>query len=481
MKPELSVAIIFKNEIGCLERCLRSIQPLKERVSCEIVMADTGSTDGSRGVAEKYADILFDFPWIDDFSAARNAVFGRCSGRWALVMDCDEWLDPSLDELVDFLRASGRGTDNAGMVVQRNYVSHELDRYTDFMMLRLLRMDAKPRYIGAIHEQPICNEMLPIAHTLRRTVLHHDGYVMLNDGSEAGKAKRARNVALLRTEIKEDPNNLRRLMQFIESGENEPDYDDVLHRALTIAEEESEHWQAYGPAVFRYAVLHAYTNKLSELDRWVETAERLFSDSYFTRIDIRFAQFAIAYQTENWREAVRYGEAYLEACAAAIDDPIAYKESSVSAFQCTDLYWQQSVRLRLAGAYYHLGRAVDALPLLEQTDWALLDPIYIQYFLRLLQEMEKNADVEVKPLVLACWRVISARTDARATECIQAFREICTVSFEESRPAQAVPPELRDLAERVRAILLKLPPDDPMAVELKSSETYQKIAFLIEG
>ena len=88
-KPVLSIGIIFKNEIRCLERCLKSLQPLREAVPCELVMADTGSDDGSREIAEKYADILFDFPWINDFSAARNAVMDRSTGAWFLTLDAD--------------------------------------------------------------------------------------------------------------------------------------------------------------------------------------------------------------------------------------------------------------------------------------------------------------------------------------------------------------------------------------------------------
>ena len=57
-KPFLSIGIIFKNEIRCLERCVKSLAPLREAVPCELVMADTGSNDGSREVAEQYADIL---------------------------------------------------------------------------------------------------------------------------------------------------------------------------------------------------------------------------------------------------------------------------------------------------------------------------------------------------------------------------------------------------------------------------------------
>ena len=72
-KPFFSIGIIFKNEIRCLERCLKSLQPLKNAIPCEIVMADTGSTDGSREIAEQYADVLFDFEWVDDFSAALSS------------------------------------------------------------------------------------------------------------------------------------------------------------------------------------------------------------------------------------------------------------------------------------------------------------------------------------------------------------------------------------------------------------------------
>ena len=91
--PLISIGIIFKNDIRCIERCLKALQPLRDAVPAELVIADTGSTDGSREVAEKYADILIDFPWIDDFAAARNSVLKRCSGKWFMFVDTDEYLD----------------------------------------------------------------------------------------------------------------------------------------------------------------------------------------------------------------------------------------------------------------------------------------------------------------------------------------------------------------------------------------------------
>ena len=77
--PLLSIGMIVKNEMDCLQRCLESLTPLREAIPCEVVIADTGSTDGTRELAAQYADILFDFTWSNDFSAARNAVMDRCT------------------------------------------------------------------------------------------------------------------------------------------------------------------------------------------------------------------------------------------------------------------------------------------------------------------------------------------------------------------------------------------------------------------
>ena len=124
--PLLSIGIIFKNEERCIERCLQSLEALRQAIPCELVMADTGAEDGSRAIAGKYADEVFDFPWIDDFSAARNAVMDRCSGKWYFSIDCDEWLDADITELLAFLQGKTRA--DAAFVIVRNYETAELEK-----------------------------------------------------------------------------------------------------------------------------------------------------------------------------------------------------------------------------------------------------------------------------------------------------------------------------------------------------------------
>lgn len=125
--PILTIGIIFKDDSRSLERCLVALGPLRRRISCELVMADTGSIDSSRQIAEKYADVLFDFPWVDDFAAARNAVMDRASGDWFFTVDSDEYLDEDITELTDFLVSKSQKNTVSAEVVIRSYDSYNMN------------------------------------------------------------------------------------------------------------------------------------------------------------------------------------------------------------------------------------------------------------------------------------------------------------------------------------------------------------------
>ena len=81
-QPLLSIGMIFRNDKRSIRRCLDALAPLRKAIPCQLVMVDTGSTDGSRQIAEQYADVLLNFAWIGDFAAARNAGLEHCTGTW---------------------------------------------------------------------------------------------------------------------------------------------------------------------------------------------------------------------------------------------------------------------------------------------------------------------------------------------------------------------------------------------------------------
>ena len=86
----ISVCIIAKNEETRIERLLSSLAPY----SFEIILVDTGSTDRTREIAVRYTDCIYDFPWIDDFSAAKNYAIEQCGGDWIALLDADEYMMP---------------------------------------------------------------------------------------------------------------------------------------------------------------------------------------------------------------------------------------------------------------------------------------------------------------------------------------------------------------------------------------------------
>lgn len=81
--------MIVKNESATLEKCLSLARPHVD----EIVVVDTGSTDGTQDIARKYADVYDEIEWPDSFSIARNHSFDLATGDYILVLDGDEYIE----------------------------------------------------------------------------------------------------------------------------------------------------------------------------------------------------------------------------------------------------------------------------------------------------------------------------------------------------------------------------------------------------
>lgn len=84
----ISLCMIVKNEEKILARCLDSVAMLAD----EIIIVDTGSTDATKEIAGRYTEHVYDFQWIDDFSAARNFAFSKASMEYIYSADADEVL-----------------------------------------------------------------------------------------------------------------------------------------------------------------------------------------------------------------------------------------------------------------------------------------------------------------------------------------------------------------------------------------------------
>lgn len=97
----ISLCMIVKNEEKILKRCLDSVADLVE----ELIIVDTGSTDATMKIAAEYPGVkLYEFKWIDDFSAARNFAFSKATQEYIYSADADEVLDEENRERFKILK-----------------------------------------------------------------------------------------------------------------------------------------------------------------------------------------------------------------------------------------------------------------------------------------------------------------------------------------------------------------------------------------
>jgi glycosyltransferase involved in cell wall biosynthesis len=92
---KISVVLVTLNEEANLARTLESVQPLVRDGQGEIIVVDSGSTDGTLEIARSCGAKIFAEPW-KGFAAQKNSAMGKASGDWVLQLDADEAMEEGL-------------------------------------------------------------------------------------------------------------------------------------------------------------------------------------------------------------------------------------------------------------------------------------------------------------------------------------------------------------------------------------------------
>ena len=189
--------MIARNEAARLAACLASARPAVD----EIVVVDTGSTDGTQALARAEGAHVVPWAWRDDFAAARNQALAHARGPWILVLDADERLAPGAAELVRGLATAGDADGFNCRLVSRLPADQPSPVVTHWYC-RLFRKRDGVSFEGRIHEQ--------VAPSIVRTggriassdvTILHEGY------AEVSKAKLDRNRRLLEREMADRPDD----------------------------------------------------------------------------------------------------------------------------------------------------------------------------------------------------------------------------------------------------------------------------------
>ena len=163
---ELSLCMIVKNEEARLSNCLTSVQGAVD----EIVILDTGSTDGTSEVARRFTDKVIPYAWEDDFAAARNASFAHASKPYILWLDADDVLDPAARDRLIALKERLDGRVDAVFLPYHYAFREDGTVSLAFERERIVRKDAGFVFSGVVHEAMavtgvILHEDIPVRHT----------------------------------------------------------------------------------------------------------------------------------------------------------------------------------------------------------------------------------------------------------------------------------------------------------------------------
>ncbi len=185
----LSVAIITLNESSRIARCLASVD-----FADEVVIVDSGSTDGTARIAGELGARVLVTPDWPGFGPQKNRALAACSADWVLSIDADEQVDAGLRRaILDVLARPAPGPgEPAGYWIRRHsrFCGQPIwhGDWRNDRVLRLFRRDRARFTDDRVHERVDC----PAPHGELAGHLLHDTVDSVEDMIE-----KTRRYALL--------------------------------------------------------------------------------------------------------------------------------------------------------------------------------------------------------------------------------------------------------------------------------------------
>ncbi|MGL4790702.1 MAG: tetratricopeptide repeat-containing glycosyltransferase, partial [Anaerotignaceae bacterium] len=266
-KHTLAIGMIVKNEEKYLYRCLEALTPLREAVNCQLIIVDTGSTDKTVEIAKEFTDEVYDFDWIDDFSAARNETIKYADAQWYMFIDADE-IFVDIQPIIDFFTSGEYKKYNSACHNRLEILSKDEKNVKNSVISRLFLMDSNCVFRGIIHET--IPYIIPFNKVIEATSKHY-GYNY--EAVEDKKAKFDRNVSLLKKSFEKNPNDLRELYHLIREllfSKKLYEVEKYIDHSKSLLEKNKEDSYRYG-IVYCESLYYFY---LEAFDKSIEVAKK---------------------------------------------------------------------------------------------------------------------------------------------------------------------------------------------------------------
>lgn len=148
----ISACAIMKNEINHVEAWLDNIRVFAK----EIIVVDTGSTDGTREFLAKQPDVkLISYEWQHDFAQAKNVALQEATGDWLVFTDADEcFYHP--ENIIEYLMQMNKQSSDIDVIfcpIDNMDADSNNEIINADVVPRIIRNHVGIKYMGAVHEQ----------------------------------------------------------------------------------------------------------------------------------------------------------------------------------------------------------------------------------------------------------------------------------------------------------------------------------------
>jgi len=198
----LSCCMIARDNERTIATAVKSILPWVD----ELIVVDTGSKDRTPEICRQLGCKVYQFPWPDSFSVARNESLKQATGEWIVWFDTDDELDAENGRKLRELLSAPIPDNIFGFTMQVHCPPAHPESDHDAVVVdhcKVFRNRPDIRFEGRIHEQ-----VLGSISRAGGEVLHTSLFVVHAgaDHTPAGRRRKlARDFKLLRLELKEQP------------------------------------------------------------------------------------------------------------------------------------------------------------------------------------------------------------------------------------------------------------------------------------
>lgn len=313
-RPLLSISLLASNRLDTIRRCLDSLKPIMEQLSCELILVDTSGNPKVHELLLEYTENVIEFTWCNDFAKARNAGLKRAKGEWFLFLDDDEWF-VEIDELIRFFKSSEYKKYGCANYLVRNFYDINFSNYVDCWVSRMIRLDAETEFRSKVHEY-----LYPVKGKCKALYarVNHSGYIYAT--LEERHAHFERNSSLLLDMIKEEPDVLRWKVQLAQEYHSIKEWErlyEFCEECLENTKDRDNRYDNYDIGTFYSGAVESllFLKRYEEALAMWKRAESDSRNSKLCLANLDLHAGVVNYRMERWDEA--------EAC---IGEYFAYKE-----------------------------------------------------------------------------------------------------------------------------------------------------------